>query len=89
MRVLVTKDLALFRIKRETKERNRQMAKRKTKAEKAAETAAHDAFKRNVKGAVFNVMNLSPMMRGVEAAAMAGEDVDAAMIAAVAEYREN
>lgn len=89
MRIVVTKDLALFKIKKETKERNRQMAKRKTKAEKAAETAAHDAFKRNCRGATFNVMNLGPMMRSVELAAMEGRDVDAAMIAAIAEHREN
>ena len=89
MRVLVTRDLALFKIKQETKERTRQMKKRKTKAEKAAEVEAHLAFKRNCKGATFNIMNLGPMMRSVELAAMEGRDVDAAMVAAIAEHREN
>ena len=62
---------------------------RKTKTEKLIEQQVEAAFQRHGSRVQFNVMDLSKIMNAGHVAARAGTSVDDAMIAAVAQYRQN
>ena len=60
---------------------------RMTKAEKAVEKAVAAAFKQHGSGFQFNIFDLAKINNAGNAAAKAGQDVEAAIIAAVEKYR--
>ena len=61
--------------------------RRLTKAEKLVEKAVADAFKKHGSGFQFNIFDLAKINNAGNAAARAGQDVEAAIIAAVEQYR--
>ena len=62
---------------------------RQTKAEKAIEATVEAAFRKHANGVQINMMDLGKVMNAGRNAARAGASVDDAMIAAVAQYRQN
>ena len=61
--------------------------RRMTKEEKRFEKAVADAFKKHGSGFQFNIFDLAKINYAGNAAAKAGKDVDAAIIAAIEQYR--
>ena len=62
---------------------------KKTKAQKALDAVIDASFKKNGNCIQFNIFDLSKIHRAGEVAAAAGQDIDAAIIAAIAVYRKN
>jgi hypothetical protein len=58
-----------------------------TKAEKRIEKAVADAFKKHGSGVQFNIFDLAKINNAGNAAAKTGQDIDAAIIAAVEQHR--
>lgn len=58
-----------------------------TKAEKAVEKTVSAAFKKHGTGFQFNIFDLAKINNAGNAAAKAGHDVEAAIIAAIEQYR--
>lgn len=60
---------------------------RMTKAEKAVKKTVADAFKKHGSGFQFNIFDLAKINNAGNVAAKAGQDVEAAIIAAIEQYR--
>ena len=61
--------------------------RRMTKEEKRIEKTVADSFRKHGSGFQFNIFDLAKINNAGNAAAKAGQDVDAAIIAAIAQYR--
>lgn len=62
---------------------------RLTKAEKQVENAVDAAFKKHGSNVQFNIFDLSKISDAGRNAAKTGGDIEAAVIAAIAQYRQN
>jgi hypothetical protein len=62
---------------------------RKTKEEKRIESESEAAFKKHGSGIEFDIFDLSKISKAGEDAGKAGEDIEAAVIAAIEKYRQN
>ena len=60
---------------------------RKSKEEKRVEQLAHDAFRKFSSGRPINVLDIGKVLKVGEDAARAGQDVDAAVLAAFEKYK--
>ena len=62
---------------------------RKSKAEKIIEDTVAASFHRHGNNIQFNIHDLSKISAAGEAAARAGQDIDAAVIEAIGKYRQS
>ncbi len=61
--------------------------RRMTKEEKRIEKAVADAFRKHGSGFQFNIFDLAKINKAGNTAAKGGHDIDAAIVAAIEQYR--
>jgi len=71
------------------RQKGKRIMARMTKADKAIEKAVEAAYGRHFEGVQVNMMDLSKIMNIGRDALLNGKDLDAAMSAAVAQFRQN